>query len=198
MKLAAVLLFPVLAFGQQTELNSSYLSSYSPVTAKQRLRWVLDSTLDPANLLGHAFSAGISTGTDSPHELGTHWSGFEKRYFNDVTTSVLDHSIEAGVGSLWGEDPRYVRAAPGTSLKGRIFHAAAWTFLARNRNGDTRPAYARFIAIPAGNALSDTWRPPSEGGVDDLLSRTALGFAGQLAGNEFHELWPDVKKILPH
>jgi len=194
MKLTVLALLPLLALAQQNNL----IDSSSPITPAERVRWLIGTTFDPADLLGHGFSAGYGTLTNTPHELGTHWTGFEKRYVNNITTSVLGNSMEAGLGAIWGGDPRYFPAAPGTSVKGRVLRAAKWTFLAQNANGNVGPAYARFIAIPASNAISNLWRPASETDADHLLERTATGFGAQLVGNEWHEFWPGIKKKLFH
>ena len=192
MKYLVWVLFPLLGVAQQ----NNFTDSYSAITPAERVRWMIDTTVDPADLLGHAFSAGFGTWTDSPKELGTHWTGFEKRYVNNMATSVLGNSIEAGVGAIWGGDPRYFPAEPGTSLKSRFIRAAKWTVLARQANGEVGPAYARFIAIPASNAISDAWRPASETGGGHLLERTATGFGAQFAGNVWHEFWPGIRKKL--
>jgi hypothetical protein len=189
MKLAVLLFLPALAFAQT---DSNTLSV--PITPAERLRWVIESTATPTNILGDAIGAGIGTGLDSPRELGTHWTGFQKRYFNAMATGLLSNGIEAGLGAATGEDPRYVPAAPGTPLKSRILRTAKWTFFARNANGEMRPAYERFIAVPAAAGISNIWRPDSETGPGHFAERTAFGFAGHWGGNAWEEFWPDVKK----
>ncbi len=192
--LPAFAIAPALAIAQQT----NFAAPAAPITAAQRLQWVIQSTVLPTNILADAISAGVGTGLDSPRELGTHWTGFEKRYVNTMATGLLGNGIEAGLGAAWGEDPRYQPAAVGTSFTGRIVHAAKWTVLARDRDGQMRPAYARFIAIPAAAGISNIWRPDSETGLDNFAERTAFGFAGHFGGNTWNEFWPDVKKKLLH
>ena len=192
MKLAAVLFLPTLAFAQPAVFSPSLL----PITASGRLRWVIESTVLPTNILGGAIGAAIGTGLDSPPELGTHWTGFQKRYTNTMTTSLLSNGIEAGLGAGWGEDPRYLPATPGTSLKGRLLRVGKWTVLARNNDGGMGPAYARFVAIPAAAGISNIWRPESETGLDHFAERTALGFAAHLGGNAWNEFWPQAKRKL--
>jgi hypothetical protein len=70
------------------------------------------------------------------------------------------------------------------------------TVMARTADGHSVPAYARFIAMPASNFLSNTWRADSISNSKDALGRTVLGFVGKLAGNAFSEFWPDLKKHL--
>jgi hypothetical protein len=191
MNLALALLVPAIAFAQETDFTAP---AVAPITAAERLQWVVQSTVLPSNILANAIAAGVGTGLDHPTELGTHWTGFQKRYVNTMATSLLGNGIEAGLGAAWGEDPRYQPAEPGTSFSGRLMHAAKWTVLARNRDGEMRPAYARFIAIPAAAGISNVWRPDSETGVDNFAERTAFGFAGHFGGNAWNEFWPDVKK----
>lgn len=105
--------------------------------------------------------------------------------------------MEAGLGALWGEDPRYFRA-PEKNFGARVENVIKQTFLARRRDGSSAPAYARFIAIPGNNFLSNTWRADSEADNPHAVFRTLGGFAGRIAGNAFDEFWPDVKRHLLH
>ena len=189
MKFAFALLVPVALSGQ----TNSY-APHTEITPQQRMQWVIERTVMPTNILGDAIGAGIGTGFDMPKELGSHWTGFEKRYINSMATGMVQDSIEAGIGAAWREDPRYFRAGEGTSLGGRLGHAAKMTFYANRSTGGTQLAYARFIAIPAANALSNTWRPESETDMGHLALRTGMGFAAHFSGNIWTEFWPDVKK----
>lgn len=194
MKLALALFLPALILAQPTEFSTPLL----PITPAERMQWVIENTVLPTSILADSISAAIGTELDAPHELGTHWTGFQKRYVNTMATGLLGNGIEAGLGAAWGEDPRYEPAAPGTSLGGRIARTAKWTFVARNANGQMHAAYARFIAIPAAAGISNIWRPDSETDFDNFAARTAFGFAGHLGGNVWNEFWPDVKKKMFH
>jgi hypothetical protein len=137
-------------------------------------------------------SAGWGTGFNRPEEYGPHWDGFGKRYamrFSGVATS---NTMEAGLGSLWGEDPRYPRAGSGP-LKGRVGQIVKMAFLARDRQGRTVPAYARYAAIPGSNFLANTWRVDSDANTKDAAVRTGFGFLARVASNAFTEFWPDVR-----
>jgi hypothetical protein len=68
------------------------------------------------------------------------------------------------------------------------------TFVAQNRQGQLRPAYARYIAISGNNFVSNAWRPDSEATVGNASLRTVLGFLGRMSGNAFQEFWPDVRR----
>ena len=85
--------------------------SYRPITGQERLHWIATSTLGPESLAAGLLTTALATGRDTPPEYGTHWGGFGKRYGMRLTGVSTGSVIEAGLGSLWGEDPRYFRAA---------------------------------------------------------------------------------------
>jgi len=103
--------------------------------------------------------------------------------------------LEASVGALWNEDPRYVRAA-GQPFKKRLANVAKMTFLARDRTGGFMPAYARYVSVPANSYLSNAWRADSEANAKDAAIRIPFAFLSRAAGNAFTEFWPDVARFL--
>jgi hypothetical protein len=172
-------------------------ASYRPVTGRQRLNWYIRSTIGPESLTAGLLSAGFGTSVNRPHEYGPHWEGFGERYGMRFTGIATGNAMEAAVGVLWGEDPRYFRAT-GQPFERRMRNVLVMTFAARRVDGDMAPAYARYIGISGNNFLSNTWRADSESGVGDACLRTALGFAGKMGGNAFAEFWPTLTKHLFH
>ena len=166
-----------------------------PLTGKVRLHWTFDSTLGPATVLGGIFNAAWGTAMDDPPEYQTHWKGFAKRYGMSVSGDAVSNTMEVGLGAIWGEDPRYVRAT-GKPLGARIGNVVKMTFLARGRDGGLQPAFARYAAISGSNFLSNTWRPDSEADKSHATLRVSLGFLGRMGGNAFEEFWPDVRRRL--
>ncbi len=172
-------------------------SPTTSITAGQRVNWILTNTIDPAELTIGVFSAGIETAQNSPKEYGGSWSGFGKRYGIRLSTVATSNVMEAGLGSMWGEDPRYFPSYAQT-FKGRVKNVVVSTFLTHNRNGEFSPAYARYLAIPGSNFLSNTWRADSEATTSDALERTVWGFLGQMGSNAFSEFWPDFHRRVLH
>jgi hypothetical protein len=200
--LAVLLLVTVSAAGQarldQPAMSfAKGLTSYQPITGRQRLNWTVESTIGPVSLAAGAFSAGFGTAMNRPREYGPHWDGFGKRYGMRFTGIATGNLMEASLGALWGEDPRYFRAT-GQSVKGRIKNVIVMTFVARQADGELAPAYARYAGISGNNFLSNSWRADSESGFGDACLRTALGFAGRMGGNAFAEFWPTLSKHLFH
>ena len=165
-----------------------------PLSAGTRLKWTAVSTVGLPNLAGGVFSSGWSTLFNNPPEYGPHWAGFGKRYGLRLTGSATSNVMEAGLGAMWGEDPRYHPMGSSESPGRRIKYAMKQAFLARDRNGNTRLAYARYAAIPGSNFLSNTWRPDSEADTSGALFRTGLGFAARITSNIFTEFWPDLTR----
>jgi hypothetical protein len=177
--------------------SSSSSDSPRPITPRERIGWMVNSTVGPETDAAGLFSAGWGTLFNSPKEYGTHWDGFANRYGMRITGIAVSNVIEGGLGAIWGEDPRYVRDA-GSPFGHRLGHAVKMTFMAQDREGRIVPAYARMIAIPGSNFLSNTWRPDSDATMDRAVIRTGLGFLGRLGGNTFDEFWPDVRQKLFH
>jgi hypothetical protein len=158
---------------------------------------MLDHTLGPLTLVGIGVDAGWGTLHDKPWEYGTHVEGFGKRYGIDLAGVATSNLMEASLGALWGEDPRYFRAEGEPTMK-RVGHVFSMTFLAKNREGHYMPAYARYTAIAGSNFLSNTWRPDSEATTGEAMVRIGFGFGGRLARNMWEEFWPDVKSGIFH
>ena len=170
-------------------------AAYQPITGKERVKWVVRSTIGPQSLAAGVFSAGWGTAFNSPEEYGTHWDGFAKRYGMRLTGVSTGNTIEASLGMLWHEDPRYVPSKEKKFMR-RIGHAADLTFRTRYGDGNLHPAYARYTGNVGNNFLSNTWRVDSESTVSAALTRTALGFAGKFGSNLFEEFWPTVVRLV--
>lgn len=166
-----------------------------PLNQRERLRWATISTIGPASLGGGMVTSAWSTWTNSPPEYGPTWEGWAKRQGLRVSGAAPSNFLEAELGALWGEDPRY-HLAPTREFKGRVWHAIKTAFLAYDSQGRPMPAYSRYIAVSSTNVLSNTWRPESQHSTSEVVSRIGFAFAGRMTSNGFSEFWPDVKKLL--
>jgi len=101
--------------------------------------------------------------------------------------------LEAGIGTLWDEDPRYVSAA-GQPLKKRLLNIAKMAVMARNGRGEIVPAYARYISVPTNAFLTRSWRPESQRDMSTTVMRIPLSFVDRLISNSVTEFWPDIRK----
>lgn len=172
--------------------TSSSSAERPEVTARERIQWALNGMLGPASLTAGLFSAGWGTLFDHPKTYGPHWEGFGDRYGMRLSGLALSNTMEAGLGAIWGEDPRYKRD-PGAPFFHRLGHAAEMTFLSQSRDGGVMPAYARFVAISGSNVISNAWRAPGDNTGGNAAVRIGLGFFGRFGSNTFEEFWPDVR-----
>jgi hypothetical protein len=168
------------------------------VTPWQRLGWFDEKTFGISNLGGSIPGATWQTLFDRPRAAGTHWSGFAERYGVAVSTNAVSNAMEAGLGAIWGEDPRYLRDGARVSFKSRLGHVVKWTVVAPDDKGELRPAYARFIALSGSSFISNAWREPGDTNGQHTLGRIAFGLLGRMGSNAFDEFWPDAKRKLFH
>jgi hypothetical protein len=178
--------------------NLKVISAQAPyrmISGKERIQWAARETFGPQSFLLGTLTAGIGTARDHPEEYGPHWDGFAKRYGMRFTGVASGHVMEAGLGAIWGEDPRYVRNQ-NLPIKRRIGQVFLLSFTARDGRGKLMPAYARYIAIPGNNFLSNTWRVSSDATTSAALTRTGYGVLSEVASNAWTEFWPDVKRYV--
>jgi hypothetical protein len=74
----------------------------------------------------------------------------------------------------------------------RLAHVFVSTFVTHDLNGNPMPAYARYIAVPGGNIISNMWRPDSQATLSNVGVRVGLGFLSRIVGNAFSEFFPDL------
>jgi hypothetical protein len=170
---------------------------YQPITKSGRTHWLVKSVVGPDSLAAGVVSAGWGTAFNNPPEYGSHFSGFAQRYGMRFPEVVMGNAIEAGLGAVWEEDPRYDRSGQGP-LWQRLRHAATLTVLAHRGERTVAPAYARYAGIVGENLIAKGWRPDSESSINFALGQCALGFVGRFASNVFGEFWPDVHNKMRH
>lgn len=198
-----VLTLSLSAFAQQPSQRvqpgtpgGAAVPNYQPITGGERGKWFVTSTVGPTSLFGAGvLSAAWGTMLNSPEEYGPTWEGFGKRYGVRLSGVSVGNALEAGLGAMWGEDPRYFPSAEH-GFGPRVKHVIKTTFLAPGRDGRYRPAYARYAGNVGNNFLSNLWREESENKAGDAALRCVWGITGRMGGNAFAEFWPDVKKKL--
>jgi len=191
----ALLLLPFLAI-VPTSGWSQPATSYVPITAAQRVEWIVDGTVGLRSLavigvMGASFQTGINT----PSEWERSWKGFGKRYLQREADVAISNSLEASTGALWGEEPRYIRSGRG-NISERAQYAIKTAFLAQHRDGSLHPAWGRYVANTVNNLIENAWLPPSVTTPGQTALRCLLGFLTRMGGNAFEEFWPDARRLL--
>jgi len=160
----------------------------SSVSADERLAWLLRENVSPPALIMDLATSEAGT-LFRPPSNSIHQSGFGARAGMVIANGGVSTVMEAGLGSIWGEDPRYTRTN-GRRFQARLSHAIMMTFLANKNSGHTAPAYARFVAIPGTSFLSNQWRPDQDSTPANAATRAGLGFVSRMAENIFQEFRP--------
>lgn len=170
---------------------------YRPITAGQRVDWVRGSLFDMRGLTAGLASTTWDTAWNNPDEWGRSFPGVAKRFAAREASVAVANSIEAGLGAIWGEDPRYLPTQQRT-LRARALHALKSVVLSPRRDGRFAPAWGRYSGIGVESIVANRWLPDSDSGPSHTLLRVANALLGQLGSNLFHEFWPDLKsQFLP-
>jgi hypothetical protein len=168
---------------------------YQPIDGGQRLHWIVDGIVGPKSLTVGALSSTWQTGFNTPREWHRSWSGFGKRYLAREADVAISNTIEAGLGAIWGEDPRYF---PSTrrGVWPRARDAIKNVVVAPRRDGHLAPAWGRFAGNVVNKVIENAWLPPSVTTPRQTALRSANGLLGRLFGNLWSEFWPDVQRRL--
>lgn len=175
--------------------GSSNSSAYVAITPQQRMGWIVAGVAGPASLGVGVISSGWETIFNNPQEWGGTWTGFGKRYLAREADVAISNSLEAGVGSLWGEEPRYIRSH-SRGFWPRTQFAMKTVLLAQRPDGHLAPAWGRYVGNTVNNIIENAWLPPSVTTPGQTALRSAGGFVGRLVGNVFDEFWPDAQRWL--
>ena len=180
-----------------TPLTSDEIVSqiYIPLTLGQKYLFTFDKAMGPGALFADGIHGLIDDGLNRPHQWGTEGGSIGLRAASTFGRSFLRENIAFGVRALDHEDPRYFRSGHGT-LFARTRYAAIHTFMVRNDNGSTMPAYSLFVAGSTMPFIAQSWRPEQ--------FSIARGFGGgatimglAVAANVWNEFWPDIRAKLP-
>lgn len=171
-------------------------TGYVPLMGLERVKWIVDGTIGPKSLtLVGPIGAAFQTALNLPSEWERTWSGAARRYVQREADVALSSTIEAGLGAVWGEDPRYIPSGRH-GIGARARYAIKTAFVAQRRDGHLAPAWGRYAGNVVNNLIENTWLPPSATTAGQTLSRSLLGLVTRMGGNAWEEFWPDVRRRL--
>jgi hypothetical protein len=181
----------LLALAIPARANAQSTPPEAPISGAQRADWIVDGIVSRRSLMGGIADAVWQTTDDTPAEWEQGLTGFDKRYAAREADVAISSAIEAGLGALWGEDPRY-HPSRRSGIWSRTRYAVTTVVLAPRTDGRLRPAWARFAGNTLNNVIENAWLPPSATTPRQTALRSLDGFLGRLAGNLWDEFWPDV------
>jgi hypothetical protein len=182
------------AGGAQAPATALTAVAYVPITTAERVDWAVDGVIGRRSLtiVGPLATAWL-TAFNSPEEWGRGFSGIAKRYAQREADVAISNSIEAGLGALWGEDPRYIASAR-KGIWPRARYALKTSVLAPRRDGKLRPAWGRYAGNTLNNLIENSWLPPSQTTATQTVVRSGMGIVTRIGGNLWEEFWPDVAR----
>lgn len=185
----------LVGFAQQQPVKPGTPASYVAPNSEDRVDWWAESSLGPTSWLTGGFSSGWSTIWNNPKEWKRSPEGFGRRLASRTANVSMANALDAGLGSIWGEDPRYHRKGEG-SIGGRAGYIVKMTFFTPYRDGHTRFAFARAIGNAGANTIQNMWMPESSKGPGRIAYNVGVGFAARAGSNAFKEFWPDIRKVV--
>jgi hypothetical protein len=171
------------------------VDAYVPISRTERVEWIVGGTVGPSSLAVGFVAAGLQPGFKLPRDWGWTWHGYGRRYAEREADVAISNTIEAGLGALWGEEPRYIPSGRHGAWP-RTRYALKTVFLAQRSSGRLAPAWGRYAGNVFNNLIENTWLPRGVTTWDKTTLRSADGFFGRAAGNLWNEFWPDIRKRL--
>jgi hypothetical protein len=181
----------------QEPLQSPTAAPYVPINFDQRITWVVDGSIGSRSLGVGVVATAWQTAWDTPSEWDRTWPGLGKRYAAREADVTISNTLEAGLGAIWGEEPRYI-PSHRHGIGPRARYAVKTVFLAQRRDGQLGPAWGRYVGNTLNNVIENEWLPPSVTTPRETMVRSANGFLGRLIGNVYEEFWPDAQRLLHH
>ena len=194
--IVVLLAIPSTALAQKLPPGTS-ATNYTPATASDRVSYIVLGTVGPQSLGVGVLAASWNTAFNTPEEWGQSWEGWGKRYLQREADVTISNSIEAGLGAIWGEDPRYIPSGR-KGIWPRARYSMKTVFLGQYRDGHLGVAYGRIASNVFNNLIENTWLPPSATTWQATTTRALEGFLGRLGGNLWAEFWPDAKRRFFH
>ncbi len=142
--------------------SSSSSDARQPITAQERIDWVVRGTIGPESLAAGLFGAGWGTLFNQSEDVRSTLGGIWRSLWHAPERHRGEQHHGSGAWARSGVRIRVTPVTQGAPFGHRLGHALKMTFLAQNRDGSVMPAYARFIAIPGSNFLSNAWRAPGD------------------------------------
>ncbi|HYX54504.1 MAG TPA: hypothetical protein VE783_13685 [Candidatus Limnocylindrales bacterium] len=162
----------------------------------QKFRLFYKTTLDPVTFIGAAASAGFSQWNNDDKEWGQGAEGYGKRY----GAAYVDRAQRNFFGqffypAIFQQDPRFYRLGTGT-VKERLEHAVAHTFVARRDDGARMPNLSHWAATVSVQSLANLYHPDNDRGFGSTATRVGVSFGVNMGWDVAKEFWPEIVRGL--
>jgi hypothetical protein len=167
---------------------ASYVWNAAPLSAGQKFRLALRTSIDPVSIAIPAVTAGVEQSQDGFSGYGQGTRGYLKRfgasYTDDLTSTFIADAI---LPSILHQDPRYFYKGTG-SIRSRAFYAIATVVICKGDNGRWQPNYSNVFGNLASAGISNLYYPTTDRrGVRLTIDNWLIGDASGAIGSLFQE-----------
>ena len=172
---------------------ASYIWNAAPLSAGQKFRLALRTSIDPVSIAIPVIIAGTEQSQDNFNGYGQGTQGFAKRFGASYTDSVTSTFFGGAIlPSLLHQDPRYFYKGVG-SISSRALYAISTVVICKGDNGRWEPNYSNVFGNLASASLSNAYYPANNRGAELTIDNWLIGTASGAIGALFQEFL--VKKI---
>jgi hypothetical protein len=108
---------------------------------------------------------------------------------------VIGDTIGFGIAALDHENTRFVPSNE-KGIWRRTLHAVTGTFVSRDDDGDTMPAFSRIAGAYGAAFIANAWVPKSQDNTGYALERGSTALLSSAGWHVIEEFWPDIHKAL--
>ena len=167
---------------------ASYVWRAAPLSAGQKFRLAIRTSVDPVTFLTDAAVAGIQQSQNAFSGYGQGAAGYAKRfgaaYADDAIGTMVGGAI---LPSLLHQDPRYFYKGTG-SIGSRALYAISTVVICRGDNGRWQPNYSNILGTMASAGISNLYYPSTDrNGAGVTIGNALIGLAEGAFGGLLQE-----------
>jgi hypothetical protein len=164
---------------------ASYIWNAAPLSAGQKFRLAIRSSIDPVSIAIPAVVAGVEQWQNGFSGYGQGTRGYAKRFGASYTDGFTSMMIGGAIlPSILRQDPRYFYKGTG-SIRSRALYAIATVVICKGDNGHWQPNYSNVLGNLASASISNLYYPSTDRNgarltIDNWLVGTASGAVSSL------------------
>jgi hypothetical protein len=179
--------------------NVSYRADAVSLTAGQKMRLALRSSVDPVTVGAAFLIAGYHEALDDDPGFGWGLEGYGKRsgaaYLDLFNGTMIGNGV---LPAILHQEPRFFRLGHGT-VTHRLLYALATNVVCKHDNtGKWEPNYSNIGGNIASGAISNLYYPKSNSDIGQTFSNGFIVTAEGGIGSIFQEFWPDISRKFLH
>ena len=168
------------------------------LTVKDKLELSLWEQIQPYSFFTQILAAGWEQLLNSNPKYGTDSAGFGERLGAANIRQNSQAIFSDGVlPAILHQDPRYYRRGSGKFIN-RVLYSATRVLVTRTDGGNETVNSSELVGYAGAAALTMTYYPAVSATWGTAASAYAVSLAGAAFGNEVHEFYPDLIRIIRH